>query len=359
MAITTDFPGDYVEQQKRQRFSVCHCATAVPAFAISAQAAQGLGLASGTKRIENYLEYSKYTADLDGTHTAMLDRCLRAYFNNGGASCYLIQTDNLVEEVVKHDDITLLVAAGESLAGAVELLENDNNLFAIVDGPKGELVSGDTLPWDKLANSSFSAAYYPWLIADWTDAPIPPSAVIAGAYCRNDSTRGVWKAPANMALVGVKPQFQVSDAMQGQYTRGTALNMIRRFNNGAPTIWGARTQRDSLEWRYVPVRRLCNSIEKDIKEALRAMIFEPNTQPTWDAVSDSVEQYLTQLWLQGALMGASAEEAFFINVGENITMSQSDIVNGKMIIDIGVAIMRPAEFIVIQFRQDTASYLKK
>ena len=196
-------------------------------------------------------------------------------------------------------------------------------------------------------------SYYPWLTATANEEVIPPSVAVAGAYCRNDRTVGVWKAPANMPLVGVMPQFGVSDSLQGRYTMGgNALNMIRQFGTSAPTIWGARTTDDTPQWRYIPVRRLFNSAEKDIKDAMTVAMFEPNSQPTWEAIRAAVTNYLTKLWKRGALQGTKPEEAFFVEVGLNQTMNPEQINNGELIVRVGMAAVRPAEFIILQFTQD-------
>jgi len=255
-------------------------------------------------------------------------------------------------------------------------------LFAILDGPKTDL-SLDEEPVDPgdgeeeaatvsrsskmnksvktiaapqtTLDTQYAAIYYPWLLATWALTPIPPSAAMAGVYCRVDLTRGVWKAPANVTLNGgVWPQFPVTDDLQGQYTEGDAINMIRVFNKGGTTVWGARTRTNDSLWRYVPVRRLFDSAERDIRVAMKSAMFEPNSQPTWAEARGSIENYLHALWQQGALAGQRAEEAYFVQVGKDITMTQTDIDEGKMIIKVGMAAVRPAEFIILQFTQDVA-----
>jgi len=130
--------------------------------------------------------------------------------------------------------------------------------------------------------------------------------------------------------------------------------MIRVFNKGGTTVWGARTRTNDSLWRYVPVRRLFDSAERDIRVAMKSAMFEPNSQPTWAEARGSIENYLHALWQQGALAGQRAEEAYFVQVGKDITMTQTDIDEGKMIIKVGMAAVRPAEFIILQFTQDVA-----
>ncbi|WP_339325333.1 phage tail sheath family protein [Xenorhabdus bovienii] len=185
---------------------------------------------------------------------------------------------------------------------------------------------------------------------------LSPSAAIAGIYCRTDSSRGVWKAPANVALTGVKSLLdKVDDERQGAMN-DKGINVIRSFTGRGLMVWGARTsvEANNTDWRYIPVRRLFNSVERDIRQALRAVLFETNNQPTWMRAKAAVDQYLYTLWQKNALMGNSPEEAYFVQIGQNITMSDADIKQGKMIMKVGLAAVRPAEFIVLQFTQDVA-----
>jgi phage tail sheath protein FI len=129
-------------------------------------------------------------------------------------------------------------------------------------------------------------------------------------------------------------------------------DMIRTFDNLATVIWGARTLDDSDDWRYVSVRRHFNSVERDIGTAMQPMVFEPNNRPTWEKVRSAITNYLYSLWKSGALVGGTEKEAYFIEIGEGITMTSDDIAQGKMIVKVGMSAVRPAEFIVLQFTQD-------
>lgn len=296
------------------------------------------------------------TATSVGSYT-ILDKSLRTYFENGGGYCWLMPVDKLEDEIPKHKDITLLVAAGQDIQSAVtKLCVEGNGLFAILDADKA-ITDLSTLN-HALEVSEFSAVYFPWLNAKWngkTVNDIPPSAAMAGIYCQVDASRGVWKAPANVALKGgLTPQVKISDDLQGQLNRGKAINMIRDFGDGTPMVWGARTTQDNDHWRYIPVRRLFNSAERDIRDAMKIAMFEPNSQPTWERVKAAVTRYLHDLWQAGALAGEKPEDAFFVQCGKGITMDETDINQGKMIVKIGMAAVRPAEFIILQFTQDVA-----
>lgn len=182
---------------------------------------------------------------------------------------------------------------------------------------------------------------------------LPPSAAVAGAYAAVDVSRGVWKAPANVMLSNATPIISISDAEQG-VMNPLGINAIRSFTGRGTLIWGARTLDKTDNWRYVPVRRLFNSAERDIKRAMRFAVFEPNSQPIWEKVKAAINSYLQSLWQQGALQGNKPDEAWFVQIGKGVTMTDDDIKNGRMIIKIGMAAVRPAEFIILQFTQNIA-----
>ncbi|OCQ54019.1 Phage tail sheath protein [Photorhabdus australis subsp. thailandensis] len=349
MPTTTTYPGVYIEEDASLSLSVRSSATAVPVFTVADDNQLHTPI-----RVNSWLEYLTRKADKKFDPTDKLDITLRTYFINGGGYGYLVKTKDLEKQVPKFDDVTLLVAAGENIKTAVgTLCQPGKGLFAILDGPTEELKSDGTSR-NNYDQNSFSAVYYPWLTSDWADN-IPPSAAIAGIYCSVDRTRGVWKAPANVILQGgVKPTFKVTDDLQGIYNTGKAINMIREFPNTGVTVWGARTLDDSDNWRYIPVRRLFNSAERDIKNAMSFAVFEPNSQPTWKAVHRAIDNYLYALWQQGGLAGNKAEQAYFVQIGKDITMTDTDIKQGKMIVKVGMAAVRPAEFIILQFSQNVA-----
>lgn len=184
---------------------------------------------------------------------------------------------------------------------------------------------------------------------------LPPSPFVAGAYCSVDAARGVWKAPANVPLAKViAPVFKVTDEMQGTLNvdpvSGKSINVIRTFTGRGTVVWGARTLAgNDNEWRYVNVRRLFNMVEESCKRATEPFVFEPNDATTWVKVQAMCENFLTTLWRQGALQGAKPEHAFYVSVGLGKTMSALDILEGRMIVEIGMAAVRPAEFIILRF----------
>lgn len=184
---------------------------------------------------------------------------------------------------------------------------------------------------------------------------MPPSGAVAGVYAKVDSERGVWKAPANISLSAViGPTVKVTNKEQENLnvdpTAGKSINAIRSFTGKGTLIWGARTLAgNDNEWRYIPVRRLFNLIEESIQKATNFVVFESNSAITWLKVKTIIETYLDGLWRQGALAGTTQAEAYFVSIGLGQTMTEQDILEGRMIIEIGVSAVRPAEFIILRF----------
>ena len=184
---------------------------------------------------------------------------------------------------------------------------------------------------------------------------LAPSSAMAGVYAKVDSTSGVFKAPANVGLNFVEaPTVKISDreqdALNVDATSGKSINAIRNFTGKGILVWGARTlDGNSNEWRYVSVRRFFNMVEESVKKATERFVFEPNTANTWIRVQTMIENFLNQQWQDGALAGSKPEEAYYVSVGLNKTMSAQDILEGRMIIEVGMAAVRPAEFIVLRF----------
>lgn len=184
---------------------------------------------------------------------------------------------------------------------------------------------------------------------------LPPSGAVAGAYAFTDRTRGVWKAPANVSLSSVNGPSIKIDAKQQEdmnvdVNAGKSINAIRPFSGKGTLIWGARTLAgNDNEWRYISVRRFFNMVEESIKKSTYWAVFEPNDANTWIKMKAMIENFLIQKWRDGALQGAKPEQAFFVQVGLGSTMTAQDILEGRMNVEIGMAVVRPAEFIVLKF----------
>jgi phage tail sheath protein FI len=213
---------------------------------------------------------------------------------------------------------------------------------------------------DKIKGTN-SQAYYAAenAITNNLDMLMPAAPAMVGIYAAVDDSSGVWKAPANVAVLeAVDLEEQVSSFDQGQYLNidpvaGLSINAIRSFPGRGPAIvWGARTLAgNDNEWRYIPVRRFFFMAEQSIKNAIEPFVFEPNDNNTWTRVTAMIVNYLTELWKAGALMGSTTKDAFFVQVGLGVTMTAQDVLEGRMIVQVGMAAVRPAEFIILQFLQ--------
>lgn len=185
---------------------------------------------------------------------------------------------------------------------------------------------------------------------------LPVSSGVLGIYAQIDNSRGVWKAPANVNIDGViRPEILVSNEQQEDLNvdvlAGKSINVIRKFEGRGPAIvWGARTLAgNDNEWRYISVRRFFNMAEESTKNATEQFVFEPNDRNTWVRVKSMIENYLTTQWKAGALNGTSTTQAFYVKVGLGETMTEFDLLEGRMIVEIGLAVVRPAEFIILKF----------
>ncbi|MFD1614245.1 MULTISPECIES: phage tail sheath C-terminal domain-containing protein [Flavobacteriaceae] len=183
---------------------------------------------------------------------------------------------------------------------------------------------------------------------------LPPSCAMAGIYAKVDSNRGVWKAPANVSVSScLEPTIKITHEQQEGLnidTSGKSINAIRTFAGKGVIVWGARTLAgNDNEWRYVPVRRFFNMVEESVKKATEQFVFEPNDANTWIKVRAMIENFLTLQWRAGALAGAKPEQAFYVRVALGETMTALDILEGRMNVEIGMAVVRPAEFIILKF----------
>ncbi|RFS19398.1 phage tail sheath family protein [Chitinophaga silvatica] len=184
---------------------------------------------------------------------------------------------------------------------------------------------------------------------------LPPAAAIAGVYTSVDDNRGVWKAPANVSLASVLGPYLIlnnkdQESLNIDPNAGKSINVIRAFTGQGTIVWGTRTLAgNDNEWKFIPVRRFFNYAEESIKKATNVFVFEPNDINTWVRVKAMIENFLTLEWRRGALAGAKPGDAFYVKIGLGETMTPNDILDGTMIVEIGMAVVRPAEFIILRF----------
>lgn len=336
------------------------------------------------------------------------------YFRNGGGPCYVVSIGTYestptagmfmkgLETLATEDEPTLVVMPeacgldpadyGTVVQSALAHCSRLGDRFAILDATPD--AGGGFAGFREMITTSpsYGAAYYPpldtALAYAWKESGVksqttptqtmdqvrgtslygqlqsllarqrvtlPPSAAVAGVYASVDGQRGVWNAPANVALGSVigpnkKITDDAQDGMNEDATSGKSINAIRAFTGKGTLVWGARTlDGSSNEWRYIPVRRLFIMMEESLKKATSFAVFEPNDAVTWLKVKAMTESFLYGLWQQGALAGSSPDQAYFVNVGLGKTMTPQDVLEGRMIVEIGAAAVRPAEFILLRF----------
>src|ERR1051325_3054690 len=257
------------------------------------------------------------------------------------------------------DEIAIVVAPDyhETAALDTELIRHCTQMrdrFAILHSRPGidtlANIGNITPPQD----TTYAAFYFPWikvfnpLINQ--DSRIPPSGHIAGIYAKTDIERGVFKAPANAVVVGARSvEFQITKQQQ-DILNPKGVNCIRVFPARGIRVWGARTCSTNTLWKYVSVRRYFLYLGESIDEGTQFVVFEPNDERLWARVNQTITQFLITEWRNGALMGTKQEEAFFVKV-DRTTMTQSDIDNGRLICIIGLAVVKPAEFVIFRLTQ--------
>lgn len=228
--------------------------------------------------------------------------------------------------------------------------------FAVLDVPMTAKTVPDILQHRDIVDSDYCAMYHPWIKVfdplDKKDTFIPPSGSVMGIFARSDSNRGVHKAPANEVLANCTGLYANYNVIEQDLLNPKGVNLIRKFPGAGIRVWGARTASSKPLWKYVNVRRLFIYIEESIKANTNWVVFEPNDVALWSRVKRTVEIFLEGIWRTGALVGSSPSEAFFVDVGPN-TMSKDDIDNGRLICTIGVAPVKPAEFVIFRITQKT------
>ncbi len=268
--------------------------------------------------------------------------------NDMGAFRTAIGSDNLKYGAAYYPNLNTVLNYGFSESAVDVDTHTENGGAATVDNVQGQMLS---------ALSASHPSLYRAILAEIKKlyVDLSPCGSIAGIYARVDRERGVWKAPANVgvrSVIGpvVKVNHEEQELLNVDASTGKSINAIRVFTGKGTLVWGARTLAgNDNEWRYVSVRRLYIYIEESVKKATEFVVFEPNDANTWLRVKTMIENFLTTLWRDGALAGAKTEDAFFVKVGLGVTMTALDILEGRLNVEIGLAAVRPAEFIILKF----------
>nr|WP_321398812.1 phage tail sheath subtilisin-like domain-containing protein [uncultured Desulfobacter sp.] len=269
------------------------------------------------------------------------------------------------------DDIAMIAAPGHSQMALypsiqqalISHAESDRYCIAVLDTPSNQTPQQAREARSRI-DSSYAALYYPWVtVANplwkpgssqvYKEINVPPSGFVTGIYARTDVNRGVWKAPANEVVRGaIRFEREINHAQQ-EMLNPEGINCLRFFFGRGNRIWGARTATSDPEWKYVNIRRYFIYLEHSIDRATQWAVFEPNSQRLWTNITDTVSAFLYNEWHSGALLGATPEQAYFVRCDRS-TMTQADLDNGRLICEIGVAAVKPAEFVIFRIGQKTA-----
>lgn len=256
-------------------------------------------------------------------------------------------------------EVSIVVAPGVTENAEVQEIithcSNMQNRVCILDMPAGVNKVTALKEYRMNFTSSFAAMYHPWIqVFDpllGKSVYMPPSGAMAGVYAHTDNTRGVFKAPANEVIRNCTGLETLFGKPEQDMLNPLGINLIRNIPGLGIRVWGARTLSDDSSWKYINVRRLFIYIEETIRRNTAWAVFEPNDQLLWTKVRGSIVSFLGTLWRDGALFGASESEAYFVNIGKGSTMTDDDILNGRLICVIGVAPVRPAEFVIFRITQ--------
>ena len=355
------------------------------------------------RRVNNWTQFETlYGSFAPGI---ILPHSVYGWFNNGGGAAYIVRvqhTDDAAENpqpiavggdsfvgsesertgingLVVADEVTMvvvpdLITATRGADGVIDLTtfqavqlaaiahaEKSGDRLAILDTPPS-LGPSAAAEWRTAAmyDSKFAALYYPWIkIANPFAKPdndepkllvVPPSGHLAGIWARNDATRGVWKAPANEVVRGVLDVEMKITTVEQEQLNPIGVNCIRPFGARGMRVWGARTLSSDPSWRYVPVRRVFNFVEKTILMGTNWVVFESNDEALWQRVKRTINAFLLGLYRQGALAGTTPGDAFYVKC-DGETNPPASIDEGKLVVEIGIAPLKPAEFVIFRISQ--------
>lgn len=265
-----------------------------------------------------------------------------------------------IQAFLDNTDVNIMAVPGIVSANVqlslVAHCEKLGSRFAVLDMPMTAKTVADIMAHRDIVDSDYCAMYHPWLQVfdplDKKDTFIPPSGSIMGIYARSDNSRGVHKAPANEVVANCTGLFVNYNVAEQDLLNPKGVNLIRKFPGAGIRVWGARTASSKPLWKYINVRRLFIYLEESIKANTNWVVFEPNDATLWSRVKRTIELFLEGVWRTGALVGGSPADAFFVDIGPN-TMSKDDIDNGRLICIIGVAPVKPAEFVIFRITQKT------
>ncbi len=337
-----------------------------------------MGIATPFSTPTTITSFDDFKAHFQPLLGGRLNEAMRMYFLNGGGPATVIGLpDNtpashlsalesvsdqlgLTNEIVVMPDAADLPVAEWGLLATQMDQAIEGRAMLILDPPASARTYADVPSLRAVLPSSKNiCSYFPWLIGPGSIQSIPPSGMIAGVWAANDANKGVWNAPANVELLGIqRPEIILTDFEDGELNvplNGKAFNALRLFTERGTLVWGARTlDGNSNDNRYIQTVRSLIYLEQSLKEIFQEFVFAPNDAKTWTAAVTLFSDFLTTFWQEGGLMGDKASDAFTVQCGLGTTMTPQDILNGYMIVQVTLQMVRPAEFIELTFKQQMA-----
>jgi phage tail sheath protein FI len=294
-------------------------------------------------------------SDRDGGRPHYLAEAVGAFFVNGGRRLYVSRIGHglaaALEALAAVDEISMVAAPGMADASSDLIAHAERTgCFALIDAPAGTSVD-DVRRFRARFDSGHAAIHHPWIVVGGT--ALPPSGFVAGVYARGDLERGVPKPSTGDAVRGAAALESVVEDSERALLNEEGVNVLRPIEDEGIRIWGARTMSSDPEWKYVNIRRYLIFLEHSIDKGTQWAVFEPNGEELWARVRQAVEEFLSGQWHFGALRGRRPEDAFFVRC-DPTTMTQDDIDGGRLVATIGVAPLRPAEFVIFRIGQWTA-----
>ncbi|OIO71885.1 MAG: hypothetical protein AUJ57_06475 [Zetaproteobacteria bacterium CG1_02_53_45] len=367
-------PGVYVEEIPSGSKPIEGVGTSITAFVGKG----GGSSAAEPLLIHSWSDYEREYGAVDSDDDAM-GLAVTNYYLNGGRDAYICLLASDADAagyqscfdgpLRKIQDISIIVLPGvvwdssdeqTKLGHAISHCSTMKNRMVLVDLPNDALSSASDVEALALTSSAYAASYYPWIKVSSPETEnstvsVPPSSCAAGMWSKIDGKRGVWKAPAGMetGLTGVAGLEQIVDNADQDQLNPKGINCIRSMPGAGPVLWGARTLATTAqpEWKYIPVRRTAMMIEQSIYNGIQWAVFEPNKHTLWASLRANISSFMNGLFRAGAFQGEKASDAYFVRCGLGDTMTQGDIDAGQVIVVVGFAPLKPAEFVIVRIQQ--------
>lgn len=370
-------PGVYVQETSSPRKTIDGVNTHTTVFIGPALQGPDASVDSAPQLLTSFAEFEQIYGSLDdlpadecqSSATNFVAYAARAFFDEGGQRLYISRTSDssslasyqrALAAIEPLQDIAIVATPGNtSVEVAHALIAHAERLgtqsFAVIDPPPG-LTSAEVLEYRGQFDSKYAAMYYPWVVASTIENEeilLPPSGFICGIYARTDVQRGVHHAPANEVLRGVVGFEHNITRIDQEKLNPEGINCLRFFEGRGHRVWGARTLSRDLEWKYVNVRRFFNYLQASIDGGTQWAESTPNGEILWANIQQLISDFLLNEWRRGSLVGNKVEEAFFVRCDRS-TMTQFDIDNRRVVCLVGVAVIKPAEFMVFPVELNAA-----